>query len=74
MPVKKHKKMEPLLVAADEYSYIAKTYKIPIKIVRATAKEISKTNKPSRSRRMIYAALRFKGYVINVKEKKKKMA
>ena len=79
MPVKKHPKQDPKLVAFSENDgaeakYIASHYKIKIAVVRATMYEVGKNGKPSRSRRMIYAALREKGYKINVKEKKKKAA
>lgn len=50
----------------SEVKYIAKTYKIPMKVVRATMAEIGKNGKPAVMRDDIYAALRLKGYEINV--------
>lgn len=52
----------------SEVKYIAKTYHIPMKVVRATMLEIGKNGKPAVMRDDIYAALRLKGYVIDVKE------
>lgn len=72
--VKKTEKMDPKLVAQVEAAYIARTYKIPIAVVRSTMKEIGKNGKPCRSRKLIYAALRLKHYVIEPKRKPKKKA
>lgn len=69
---KKHPKMDRKLVAAvedheHEVKSIASNYKIPIKVVRATMLEVGKKGKPARSRRVVYAALRKKGYTINTR-------
>lgn len=73
--MKKNQKQDPKLIAmteneGSEAKYVAKQYKIPIKVVRETMYEVGKNGKPGRSRKMIYAALRVKGYVIEVKKKK----
>jgi len=67
------KKQDPKLVAAkesheSEVKYISKTYKIPIKVVRQTMKDCGKNGNPARSRKVIYAALRLKGFVITTKK------
>lgn len=69
--------MDRKLVAAkqsdeEEIKYIAKTYRVPIKNVRAVMKEQGKNGKLCRSRAKIYNALRQIGYeMIAVKSKKK---
>lgn len=60
-------KMDPKLAASkqrQEIKYIAKRFKCPIGIVRQTMLEQGKNGKPARSRRVIYAALRAKGYEV----------
>lgn len=74
MPTKKQQKQDHKLVAAEEDQgrearYIASTYKIPIKIVRAAMLDAGKNGKPSRSRKQIYDVLRKKyGYIIPTKK------
>ena len=63
---KKPQKMDKKLVAAkqsheSEVKYIAKTYHIPIHVVRKVCKE------QGRSRKKVYAALRLIGYVIRTR-------
>ena len=63
----KNQKQDPKLVAAkdnneSEIHYIAKTYKIPVGVVRKARKQ------KGTSRRAIYAALRLLGYVIITKK------
>jgi len=70
--MKKSKSMDAALVAyktdnESEVSYIAKTYKIPIRYVRIAMVTVGKNGKPSRSRKMIYAELRRMGYIIPTK-------
>ncbi|MES2428264.1 MAG: hypothetical protein V4560_14890 [Bacteroidota bacterium] len=77
MPVKKNKKMDGKLIAAkqndeSEVKYVARKYRIPIKIVRATMLEIKGNGKAARSRDAIYEALKLKGYDTPVKDKKPK--
>ncbi len=50
-----------------EIKYIASTYKIPIKVVRAAIAELKKEGKGYRSRRSVYAKLREMGYNIKTK-------
>jgi len=62
--MKKSIKQDPKLVAAKqkyEISYISKRFKIPVKIVRAVAKEIG------RSRVKVYARLRELGFTLGKK-------
>lgn len=59
---RKHPKMEPLLVAHDEVSYIANRYKIKVSIVRAAKKKAG----PSRAK--IYVELRLLGYKIKTRK------
>ena len=70
-------KQDPKLVAAKEHhesevKYIAKHYHIPIAVVRSAMLSVGKKGKPSRSRKMIYAALRLMNYVIETKTFPKK--
>lgn len=63
MKSKKSPKVDRKLVASldpSEISYIAKTYKVPVKDVRKAAKN-------TRSRKKVYAALRAMGYTIKTK-------
>lgn len=72
MSTKKSIKMDPKLVAEKEsheaeVRYIAKTFKVPITVLRKVMKDAGKDGKPSRSRTKIYAALRILGYIIKTR-------
>ncbi len=67
-------KQDPKLVAAKEdnereVKHICSRFKIPIAAVRKVMMDTGKDGRPCRSRKIIYAALRKEGYVINVKKK-----
>jgi hypothetical protein len=76
MATKKGKSQDAKLVAAkqnheSEVKYIAKTYKIPIAVVRKTMKDKAKKKGGyCRSRKVIYAALREQGYEIKTRTTK----
>jgi hypothetical protein len=57
-----HKLMASSKRQKYEPQHVAKVYKIPVEIVRDTAKEIGKNGKSSRSLAKIYAALEAKGH------------
>ena len=52
----------------NEVKYIAKAFKIPIKVVRQAVNNANKSGKPCRSRKRIYEYLRALGYVIKTKK------
>lgn len=71
-------KMDAKLVAAkekheSEVKYIASKFKCPIGVIRTTMLEQGRDGKPARSRRVIYAALKAKGFerVLTKKQKQK---
>lgn len=68
----KNKKMDDNLVAYKEdcereVKYIATRYKIPVAEVRAVMKALGSNGKMCRSRFMIYAELRKRGYEIKTR-------
>lgn len=67
--IKKKRRQDPKLVAAkqkSEINYIAKTFKIPVKVVREVVKHIG------RSRVKVYVELRLQGYNIPTRKYPKK--
>lgn len=67
-------KQDPKLVASkenheSEVKYIAKTFKIPIAVVRKAMKDTGVNGQPCRSRAHIYGWLRALGWEIKTRKK-----